>query len=168
MMTMDRCALQGIIAALEDDIEDMVSWAALYDWCEEQDRGARKRANTVASYASLLLDACMQGARASKSQIEAVEYHHAYAEPGYTDPECGIIATGNWNSVDEDDMPERLSELLERLGVSCEWSDEWSSCGGCGKLVRTEPDCYDWEPSYHISDSDIYCRECRAPDTSDD
>lgn len=120
-----------------------------------------------------------------RSALECIEFSHAYAEPGYTEPECGLIAFGNWNGVDypvdgppqqyhwrttaEDNGVKRLGDLFERLGVSIEWSDEWSTCGDCGKAVRTSPDSYGWTPAYNeklLNSGGFYCLECE-PDKNE-
>lgn len=98
---------------------------------------------------------------------------NGYAEPGYSDPESGIIATGDWNRHYRYQEPEtkadltmpRVAALLEKLGVELEWEDEWTECSDCNKLVRTSPDSYSWQPSYWRSDEgDIQCEECVLAD----
>jgi hypothetical protein len=37
---------------------------------------------------------------------------------------------------------ERLGKVLGRLGFDLEWSDEWTDCGACGRLVRTQANSY--------------------------
>jgi len=78
------------------------------------------------------------------------------AEPGYEDT---VMALGNWN-----DTPKRVSDLLERAGVECEWEDEWSVCDDCCKAVRTEPDSYGWRRYYAIDDDGIHCGDCIKDD----
>lgn len=73
------------------------------------------------------------------------EKHHAewcarYGEPGYTDPEKGIVFA-NWN-----DVPKGLADWLEKCGYSLEWSDEWYIDYDYSKAYRTSPDSYHWEP----------------------
>lgn len=93
-----------------------------------------------------------------------------YAEPGY---DHQLAATGNWNSVDEynsqtrdredvpqGNLPARLLAILEKLGFECEWSDEWTSCDDCSKLIRTQPDSHWWEPSYVMGDGSCHCKGC--------
>lgn len=105
--------------------------------------------------------------------IEDIQlYTGGYSEPGYTDPESGVIATGNWNNVTKwtresitiFDLPSRILNLFEKLGIECKWSDEWCSCSNCGKLVRTSPDCYSWTPSYTVGDGELTCHECLKQD----
>jgi hypothetical protein len=92
-----------------------------------------------------------------RSQIDSITICEAYAEPGYSEPQSGIIAFGNWNTVSKwnerrhefdtiDKEPAIVSEKLDSLGVSLEWSDEWTTCEGCGKAVRTTPESYSWQP----------------------
>jgi hypothetical protein len=105
-------------------------------------------------------------------------YVNGYAEPGYNDPACGIIALGNWNAVAGEwdpvkgtrpslangDLPQRIERLFEKLGIECEWADEWVSCTDCDKLIRTQPDCHWWTPSYHYneSESEVLCDKCHT------
>lgn len=101
-----------------------------------------------------------------------------YSEPGYSDPEA-LIVTANWNNdkpcikesfVDEDsDNPEALITIgnaLEKLGCDVEWSDEWTVCSICHKLVRTQPNSYSWTQSYYTKDCYIICHECIKNDKS--
>jgi hypothetical protein len=108
----------------------------------------------------------------AKWRIEDISFYDGYAERGYTNPESGIIATGNWNTVSyvedgevkDDETLCRLERLLNKMGVSCEWSDEWIACSECNKLVRTSPDCHDWTASYEIvNDCEILCSNCIDP-----
>jgi hypothetical protein len=96
----------------------------------------------------------MSNSRTDAAIQKAMEYlqekHHAdftatYGEPGYSDPERGIIFA-NWNNI-----PKGLADWLEKQGYSLEWSDEWTTCGN-GKAWRTSPDCYQWESSIVLTD----------------
>jgi len=90
---------------------------------------------------------------------DELEYYTEYAEPGYDNPKKGII-TGNWNN-----FPKRLCKILEKAGYSCEFYDEWSTCQGCYKLVRTSPDSYGWKQSYVIyNDCELICHNCVKED----
>jgi len=88
--------------------------------------------------------------RATRKEKKALQYlaeeHHAewcaeYGEPGYSQPEKGVILC-NWNNT-----PKGLADWLESCGFSLEWFDEWTISYSHGKAYRTEPDCYSWEPS---------------------
>ena len=112
-----------------------------------------------------------------RNSLEDIQLHYnGYAEPGYADPECGLIATGNWNEITEwrdgerkviSDVPARIARLFEKLGIEIEWSDEWATCENCGKLVRTEPDGYSWKPSYTLGEGELLCHECTEDETDD-
>src|SRR5262249_11080147 len=87
--------------------------------------------------------------------IEYMEWAAEYAEPGYDQPEKGILFA-NWNY-----FPRGVDSILERYGYQIEWSDEWSTCGDCGKAFRTQPDSYGWQPSYFwASDCEMLCKDC--------
>lgn len=112
-----------------------------------------------------------------RHRIEIIElYGQGYAEPGYTDPEAGVIALGNWNdvtrfvngqSVTLDNFPSRVARLLEQIGVELHWCDEWTVCDACGKLVRLKPDSYGWKPSYRSDDDGLTCLECLQASAAD-
>jgi hypothetical protein len=100
------------------------------------------------------------------SRIEEMEVHcHGYAEPGYSS-DSGFVVTGNWTDVwrsheKVSELPGRLFDIFEKMGVAGEWGDEWSSCYGCYKLVRTSGDSYSWKPHYAIvGGSELLCQEC--------
>lgn len=119
------------------------------------------------------------GNRSALSQLEDIQINTAgYAEPGYADPDPCIIATGNWNKVtrydetshkfeDVDLTPTRVGDTFERMGIELEWSDEWSTCDDCGKLVRTSPNGNFWTPSYWMGDGFIACAACVQKDPTD-
>ncbi len=103
-------------------------------------------------------------------------FTNGYAEPGYNkfdESWCGIVAIGNWNSIDRynsetrenivvDNTACRLGDVLDKLGVELEWSDEWDECHECHRLVRTSPNSYSWTPSYYQIDgtSEKCCLDC--------
>jgi hypothetical protein len=105
-----------------------------------------------------------------QNHVETVQlYSDGYAEPGY---QGQVVAVGNWNTVKAGDqenqfMP-RLLKALERIGVECEWYDEWSRCEACGKLVRTQPDHMSWTPSYKVVDYEMFCKACASELEEDD
>lgn len=93
--------------------------------------------------------------REAQSAIENLDWSDGYAEPGYEQPRRGVLLA-DWNI-----FPKEAIDLLERAGFAIEWSDEWSHCDDCGKIVRTEPDGYDWEPFYRFDgESTLLCRNC--------
>lgn len=110
-----------------------------------------------------------------RSQIDAIHLCiEGYAEPGYADPESGIIAFGNWNRVTKyksgtfvtiDNAPDRVAEKLQKLGVELEWSDEWDFCKACRKAFRIKPNCYSWQ-QHAIDDGSgtTICGKCVQDD----
>ncbi len=54
----------------------------------------------------------------------------------------------------------RLLAILENMDIECEWSDEWTSCDDCGRMVRTEPDGYGWRMFGYIDDCTLICGHC--------
>jgi hypothetical protein len=100
---------------------------------------------------------------------------HEYAEPGYGP---GVAVMGNWNEPRwlERDLSDankakatrlwaRMQSALEKVGAQLEWEDEWSSCGDCGRIVRTQGDSYSWQPSFAIvNECELVCHECLESD----
>jgi hypothetical protein len=113
-------------------------------------------------------------ARKIVSEIEYIQWSPGYAEPGYQTPANGAgVYRANWNGLSEwdgrerksiDDTMPRLSAILEHIGAGIEWGDEWSDCYQCGKLVRTSPDSYGWQPSYIRTEDGEVCHECVSKD----
>ena len=107
---------------------------------------------------------------------DSVEMHHytGNVEPGYDDQP---MITADWNDKSTydretstrtvtDTRPGRLFDALERWcpDIQLDWCDEWSSCGECGKAVRSTGNSYSWTPSYAILGDDFVCHECIADD----
>jgi hypothetical protein len=97
-----------------------------------------------------------------------------YAEPGYDTPDCGVIAFANWNpqsfattATKEQRTMARINNVLEKLGVECEWSDEWTTCDCCYRAVRTNPDSYRWKRSFWLSGCTVICHECIKENPTD-
>ena len=89
-----------------------------------------------------------------------IETYSGCVEPGYDDKP---VALGNWNNI-----PEKVSKALEFMGYEIEWEDEWTSCGGCGKLVRTSPNSYGWSQYFAIlNDCELICGDCLKQDPSE-
>lgn len=92
--------------------------------------------------------------RDARSEVDNMGYAPAYAEPGYTQPARGVLLA-NWNR-----LPRGLDRTLERAGYAVEWSDEWAICVDCNRAIRTEPDCWVWQPAYQITEGDYVCSAC--------
>lgn len=109
--------------------------------------------------------------RMVRNHLESIRFYHAYAETGYEDPECGLIASGDWNDADEydretdkrittSDLPSRLANVFRKLGIELEWCDEWTGCHSCCRALRTRPDDHSWKPCYIEDDGAALCLEC--------
>ena len=77
--------------------------------------------------------------------LDCIQVANHYIEPGYTQPEKGILLA-NWN-----DIHEEYADALEEEGYELEWEDEWLVAGS-GGAVRTQPSSYCWQPSYRITE----------------
>lgn len=102
-------------------------------------------------------DYLRQWHRDAQSAIDNLGYAKGYSEPGYSDPEKGVLFC-NWNLFCRD-----LTKILERYGYEIEWEDEWATCGECGNAVRTSPDGWDWRPYYDsgaLQHGELICLDC--------
>jgi hypothetical protein len=113
--------------------------------------------------------------------LNGISLHfQGYSEPGYETPRSGIIALGNWNTIDYyagvvhgrlpiSNLPRRIEKLFTKMNIECEWSDEWVVCDECYGLVRTSPDSYLWMRSYWANDEkgEIICHRCLKEDPSE-
>ena len=100
----------------------------------------------------------MNTAKLIENHLPNSNWATAYAEPGYSEPNKGIIFD-NWNYI-----PSKLQDFLESIGFELEWSDEWSTCSDCGKALRTQPDSYAWQPHYvTLNDCEEICLDCLDP-----
>ena len=114
-----------------------------------------------------------------------VQLYSGCAEPGYDDIPVlaadwnGPSISGNSDYTHKNGKQELTNRGRERyrlykLGgfinnffgsdVSTEWDDEWTSCGECGKAIRTNPDSYSWEPNFVQSDWGFVCADCASED----
>lgn len=80
----------------------------------------------------------------------AEDYASEYGEPGYTRNFPNLpIYFANWNKV-----PKKVMRWLEER-IDYQWSDEWLTAEGAGgvwKAYRTQPDCWQWKPSFLCND----------------
>lgn len=96
-----------------------------------------------------------QRLRSAETAIDNLQWANGYAEPGYQDPAKGILFA-DWNI-----FARGIDSILERYGYELEWEDEWSTCGDCGKAVRTSGNSYHWQPHYVImNECELVCLEC--------
>jgi len=96
---------------------------------------------------------------------------------GYAGDEDNIlIATGDWNEITYYDsitninivisnLPARVGDLFEKMGIEVEWEDEWTECCECRRLIRTEPNSYFWSPQFkYFEDRGYVCHSCLLED----
>lgn len=106
-----------------------------------------------------------------RNWAEEVQWYEDYAEGSSGSEHTRGVVSANWNDLDVydpatkkrvkvSDIPSRMCDLFERLGFLIEWSDQVTSCGGCGKCILTEPDCMSWGPGFMVGDGAIECAEC--------
>ena len=95
--------------------------------------------------------------RDARSEVSNAGWAPKYGEPGYDQPARGVVLM-DWNK-----LPGALIDALERAGYSIEWSDEWTTCEGCGNALRTQPDGHDWTPAYTDGDDGLpHCKPCNV------
>ena len=142
-----------------------------------------KRARRVLDIAKRMAEANYEGGEQCSilNRLEEIQLHFSgYSEPGYDVGKSGIVATSNWNNVDKyvpacdgstwgsrvdvSNLPSRICEIFEKMGIEVEWSDEWITCADCGKLVRTQGDSYCWQASFVEVCGEVQCHECVKSD----
>lgn len=96
-----------------------------------------------------------QSADKRAQSIEWIGWAPDYAEPGYSPAGKNGVLMGNWNNFSR-----RAYDLLEKAGYSCEWEDEWLTCGECGNVFRSTGDSYSWSMYGVITDGDCTCGDC--------
>lgn len=81
------------------------------------------------------------------------------------EPFCA--SESNWKQTAESyiDNLEYSQEYAEP-GYDIEWEDEWTTCDGCGKALRTSPNSYSWQPSFirNGGTGECFCKECLTND----
>ena len=135
----------------------------------DMNKNTSKRAERILEIAKNM----SEGNNRVRNSLEDIQLHYeGYAEPGCHSEE--VVATGNWNDVSKynsltnkqeriSNLPSRILALFEKMGIVCEWSDEWAACS-CGKLVRTQGDSYSWTASYQLNDGELTCIDCLKDD----
>ncbi len=103
--------------------------------------------------------------QSGRDRLNDVTFASGYAEPGYSGE---VIAFGNWNEVGSDKIMEKVAKLLEKAGISVEWSDEWTTCVECGKALRTEADSYSWTLAgvHNEGEGSYECEDCVQQDAA--
>jgi hypothetical protein len=92
-----------------------------------------------------------------ESRCPDFQYCGKYGEPGYSDPERGVLLA-NWNY-----FTRSFLDWLESVGFDLEWSDEWTIDYNNDKAYRTSPSSYHWESSVAYTEDG----ELLTPDDDD-
>ncbi len=92
-----------------------------------------------------------------EENLDWYEMSHDYSEPGYSlDEGKDLIFFADWNQVKDEEIMDQIEE-----NFMVEWSDEWYQCCDCNKSIRTSPDCYQWQPYYHLfNECEPVCFDC--------
>lgn len=100
----------------------------------------------------------------------------------YPEVDHDFLIVEGWETVHGDNndykpTEEFLKALAELTGYNPEehtfdgdfwgFSDEYSTCGECGNVIRTSPTSYGWTPDYWLSDCEILCGNCVRSDPDD-
>ena len=55
---------------------------------------------------------------------------------------------------------QKIIDLLDNLNIAYGFSDEYTTCNDCSNVIRTSPDCYQWQADFYLGDGFICCNEC--------
>jgi hypothetical protein len=58
------------------------------------------------------------------------------------------------------DIQEDKFYVDEVLEVEIVFSDEYTTCSDCHKIIRTSPNSYHWQPDFYMGDGFIVCNKC--------
>lgn len=106
---------------------------------------------------------------AELTQEQAIEIIEEVIQSyGYTGDYEGekflVIETNKQEEMLEEKSNMSIGELVKlAYGENADWgySDEYSSCTECSKIIRTEPDNYGWTPDFSIvNECELWCNEC--------
>jgi hypothetical protein len=118
---------------------------------------------------------------AISNQIDSIRLLAGYANAYDGDLSVPLVALGDWNDASVQmlrggryeyervsALPVRVERMLRRYGVGVEWHDEWATCEGCDKAVRTQPDCMVWEAKYKVLEGELLCFPCLEEKAKED
>jgi hypothetical protein len=145
------CSPEEVLALIEDgEIEGMDN---IDEVCEGIEAASDETKNQILIR---LVSSCGE---------EAYDWAEGYSEPGYTEPENGVLLGDWWHRKEGGDLKESLLvPIIGACGAEVEWHDEWNTCGDCRKAVRCSPDSYSWTRSYVEWSGEISCHECMEDD----
>ncbi len=102
------------------------------------------------------------------NRMDEFQVHTFLEDRDFDNP---VVVVGNWNNIDKwdkelekrvelSDLPKRLGNALEQIGVELAWGDCTTMCYDCCKLLNTEPTHYGWQPHYAQVNDDTICQSC--------
>lgn len=73
-----------------------------------------------------------------------------------------IVCSNKEEEQIEKELGKSLDDMLDN---DYGFDDEYSKCSGCGKILRTSPDSYQWKPDWAIvNDCEMLCFDCIDPE----
>lgn len=106
---------------------------------------------------------------AELTQEQAIEIIEEVIQSyGYTGDYEGatflVIETKEQEDILEEKSNMPLDELVKlAYGINADWgySDEYTLCANCSKIIKTRPTSYSWKADYSlVKDCEIWCNEC--------
>jgi len=88
--------------------------------------------------------------------VDRYENHYILVEDGKVYDKVVSLAV-EVLGLEEDASDTDVERELETTLV---YTDEYTTCDDCGKIVRTAPDSYGWQPDFYVGDGFIACGEC--------
>lgn len=88
--------------------------------------------------------------------------------PQHYDSDKRLLFIANWNEEHLKHLEEALEhDFYQEKGIDIHWNDEWTTCSGCNKGIKTTPDHYGWLPNYIMTKYDVLCRDCVLDELQD-
>jgi len=96
-------------------------------------------------------------------------YDVAYFEDGEDSREDYYFIFDGWDSHNKfvdfagevlNLSDDELNGLEDVLDAHLVFSDEYTTCSDCHKVIRTSADSYHWQPDFYVGDGFIACSEC--------
>ena len=92
--------------------------------------------------------------------------------------ECEVTSDGfiifyDWKNVEYaqklldpefDNKDEYDQSVFDEYDVEWGFSDEYSSCSECYKVIRTSPDSYSWKADFYVGEYELLCHDCVMKD----
>jgi len=79
------------------------------------------------------------------------------ADPDDSSKNMAIV--DDWDTLEDPEF-EVVMLALDVDPQNFGFSDEYSTCGQCGEIIKTSPDSWGWQPDFWLGDGDIVCHKC--------